>query len=121
MGGVENRDSSLNGDMGDACSSLENTVCTRYKEYLTKEEEAVLTNIRALSEEASATKKKLKNLDSRLETGTLVGETGVELIDRERQALIDKLDALKKKRKELDGQREEAHHRKMVMLGHEDP
>lgn len=45
----------------------------------------------------------------------------IQSISPERQALIDELDDLRKNRKELDRLMEEAHHRKMVLLGHRKP
>ena len=100
------------------CASLEDAVCERYKEYLTKEEAAVLAKIRALRDDVLAIKGRLKSLGS-LDAGTDEGET--QSMGCERQALLDKLEDLRKRRKKLNKLLEEAHHRKMVMLGHESP
>ncbi|RJP57600.1 MAG: hypothetical protein C4549_04945 [Deltaproteobacteria bacterium] len=55
-------------------------------------------------------------------TGDMSGsQEETQLISPERQALIDELDDLRKNRKELDRLMEEAHHRKMVLLGHRKP
>ena len=110
----------LNDSVEDVSPTLKKTTCTRSKEYLTKEEEDILADIRALHEEAMATKDRLKVL--RVNPNTDASRQLTKLsMDHERLALTDKLNDLRRKRNELDKHREEAHHRKMVTLGHEAP
>ena len=101
------------------CASLEDAVCERHKEYLTKEEAAVLAEIRVLRDDVLVIKDRLKILGKRVDAGTDEGET--QSMSCERQALLARLEDLREKRKKLDELLEEAHHRKMVMLGHESP
>jgi len=66
-------------------------------------------------------KNKLKLMEG-CATGDMSGCQGdIQPISPERQALMDELDDLRKNRKELDRLMEEAHHRKMVLLGHRKP
>jgi chaperonin cofactor prefoldin len=91
------------------------------KDCLTKEEEVVLADIRALREKAINIKNRLKRMEGRI-TGDMSGcQEEIQSVSAERQALIDELDDLRKNKKELDRLMEEAHHRKMALLGHKEP
>ena len=106
-------------DRENPCAPFGDFVCERNKEYLTKEEAAVLAKIRALRDDVLAIKEKLKRLETCLDSGTDQRET--ESLDYDRQTLLDRLEELREKRKKLDALLEEAHHRKMVLLGHVSP
>lgn len=101
------------------CISSQETTCTKFKEYVTKDEEEILSEMRAVRKEAQELKDRIKHLKSQRSIDTL--QPGIQSKENELHILIDNLGCLKEKWKKLDMQREEARHRKMVSLGHEEP
>ncbi|MEW6614303.1 MAG: hypothetical protein AB1401_02370 [Thermodesulfobacteriota bacterium] len=105
----------------DTCLYSGEAACLGFNDCLTKEEEIILADIRALSEKAMNIKNRLKLMEGRT-TGDMSGsQEETQQISPGRQALMDELDDLRKNRKELDRLMEGAHHRKMVLLGHRKP
>ena len=107
-------------DSDDTCSFFDETFCTRSKDYLTKDEEAVLADMRTVREKAQEIKARLKSLEGTATTETSESQDGIRSMDSLRQALIAELDSLRERWKKLDTLRKDARHRKMVMLGHEE-
>jgi len=121
MKGLDDERLFFNDVVENGCSPSGENGCTRFKEYLTKEEEAILLEIRTLREEALDIKNRLKSLKDSTAGDVSQCQTGIQSTYHERQTLLDKLEDLRAKRNELERLKEEARHRKMVMLGHEDP
>ena len=108
-------------------------VCTRYKDYLTQEEEEVLRMLRDLREQAVRLKGKIKNIEKTVRTE--YPDSAVHAIpEEEKERLLakkglfdewrdctDRLEELRAVWKDWQVKKEEAHHRKMVMLGHRPP
>ena len=118
MEGKRDTGLSLNEIVESTCASIGDADCARSKEYLTKEEAFILAEIKKLREAFLAAKNRLKRLEVCLGNETEACETGVTTPNY--QVLTDQLADLRRKRQALERLREEAHRRKMVMLGHED-
>jgi archaellum component FlaC len=101
------------------CISSEDTTCTKFKEYITKDEEEILAEMRAIRKEAQELKDRINDLENQVPIDTT--QPGIQSKENELRVLTKKLEHLKENWKRLDIQREEARHRKMVSLGHEEP
>lgn len=104
--------------------------CLRFKEYLTPEEEEVLSMLRQLKEQARALRGKIRGLDRVLDKA-LLSKPEESLSQGEKdhyraqkdlyekwKACSEQLEELRAIWKEWEARREEARHRKMVLLGH---
>ena len=114
-------ESSENNELERNCFYLEEAPCTLFKDYLTEEEETILFDIRAIHKEATEIKNRLKSMDSSETESAPEGSTQGKSKEEERRSLQKELNELREKRKELNKQKEDANHRKMVMLGHVKP
>ena len=107
--------------------------CTRFQDYLTKEEEEVLRMMRDLRGQAVRLKGKIKDIEKSVRTDNADRPAHV-LSEEEKERLLaekglfdewrdctDRLEELRSAWKEWQVKKEEAHHRKMVMLGHRPP
>ena len=101
------------------CISSQETPCTKLKEYVTRDEEEILAEMRAIRKEAQELKDRINDLEGQGSTDT--PQPGIQSKENELHILTEKLKSLKENWKRLDMQREEARHRKMVSLGHEEP
>ncbi|MDY7031806.1 MAG: hypothetical protein SVY10_07845 [Thermodesulfobacteriota bacterium] len=110
-----------NNELERSCFYLDEAPCTLFKDYLTEEEETILFDIRAIQKKATQVKNRLKSLDRSETENALEGSAQGKSKEEERRFLQEELNELREKRKELNKQKEDAHHRKMVMLGHVKP
>lgn len=102
--------------------------CVRFQGYLTPEEEEVLSMLRSLKEQARQVTAKLRGIGQAMEMGPYVRPDGAlpaqeqgswETLHEEFKSCTEQLERLRGLWKEWEARREEAHHRKMVLLGHE--
>ncbi len=105
-------------------------ICTKFEDILTPEEEQVFRMLRSLKEQARDLRKKMRQLGQILTLEPLAKpaeasspkekERGKarDAILREWKACTQQLEELRKIWKEWENRRDEAHHRKMVLLGH---
>lgn len=104
--------------------------CMRFQDYLTPEEEEVLAMLRKLKKQARDLKGKMQGYARAVEMELMEKPAG-DLTSQERQrrrgqrgiyeewqACQKQLDDLRLQWKDLEKRKEEAHHRKMVLLGH---
>ncbi|MDY6853378.1 MAG: hypothetical protein SWO11_01525 [Thermodesulfobacteriota bacterium] len=101
------------------CIFSQETTCTKLKEYITKDEEEILAEMRAIHKEAQELKDRINDLEGQGPIATPQPE--IQSKENKLHALTERLERLKEDWKRLDIQREEARHRKMVSLGHEEP
>lgn len=105
-------------------------VCPRSMEYLTEEEEIILSRMRELTKEAREVKTRIKGLDRALtdfEHGQRRLSSGgdpesmastIGRISQEKEECKRILEGLREERKALEGRLKEANRRKLIMLGH---
>jgi len=101
--------------------------CARFQGYLTPEEEEVLSKLRGLKEEARQVMAKIKGIGQTIDMGPQGRPDGVlspqdqegwETLHGELKSCTEQLERLRGLWREWEARREEAHHRKMVLLGH---
>ncbi len=106
--------------------------CSVFKDYLTGDEEKVLSQIRELWKESRKIKSRLKELDSAIKVGgidkgrsgdlradDLNGKASKRVLKEWRQC-TRRLEELRAERKRLEHARKEANRIKMILLGHLD-
>jgi hypothetical protein len=102
--------------------------CAFFQDYLTDEEQEVLETLRQLKSRARTLRGKIRGIEQALKMAD-TGDQGKSAEGRKRkrapQALYrelekcrGQLDELRETWKEWEARRENAHHRKMVLLGH---
>lgn len=122
---------------GQGCASCgiptngsEPDVCTNFEDILTPEEEEVLRMLRSLKGQARDLRKKMRELGQILSREPLAKPAEAsspkekersqarDAILREWKACTQQLEELRRIWKKWENRRDEAHHRKMVLLGH---
>jgi hypothetical protein len=106
--------------------------CTRFQGYLTQDEEEVLAMLRSLKNQAREVMAKIRGIGQALDMGLVVKpERALSQEEKARREAQDglyaelrsctqQLEELRTLWKEWEARRAEAHHRKMVLLGHEE-